>query len=468
MVSHPIQQALILATHAVTVRGRTQPVSLLRSGGIPLVKRSILTCKREGIRRFVVVYADPEVRRVVEADPQLRALDIVWVANEDRPLEDGHSLLRARPHLCGEFFVVPADRVFAPRILRRLLEEPLDGVTLAVRRVEAAEASTLGLRLREGDAREAESFTDEGADVEPTGIATAGRALLDAAEDVAAEGGLVTLTRAIDRLAREGRVRIADVNDAYWQDLYTPQGRKIAQRMLITALRKPVDGIIARHVNRRFSLAMSRWLMHTPVRPNHVTAFSLLVSLAAAFAAALATAAHPLWLVVGAVLWQLASMLDGIDGELARLKFSESKIGEWFDTLTDDIGKFAFFIGSGIGATAVTGQSVWLALCVIAVSVQMTVAVNLYRKLLKTGSGSHYALAWETKPSESRASRLYHRIEFMSRRDYYVFAWMVLTVFGFIEVAMIGMFLTTCIILVHELVRPRQVREEFVLGPPAG
>jgi 1L-myo-inositol 1-phosphate cytidylyltransferase / CDP-L-myo-inositol myo-inositolphosphotransferase len=475
MVSHPIQQALILATATVTIRGRTQPLPLVRSGGIPLIKRSILTCKREGIRRFVVVYADAAVRQAVESDPQLAALDLVWVCNADRPAQDGYSLLRARSHLRGEFFIVPADRVFAPRILGRLLEEPLDGVTLAVREVEDGATPALGLRLRDHnpaaslDARLVEGFTTgEGAHVEPTGIATGGRALIEATESIAAQGGLVTLTRAFDRLAREGRARVADVGDAYWQDLHTRPGRKMAQGLLIKALRKPVDGVIARHINRRFSLAMSRWLMNTPVRPNHVTAFSLLVSIAAAVAAAFATATNPLWLVFGAVLWQLASMLDGIDGELARLKFTESKFGEWFDTLTDDIGKFVFFIGAGIGVSTITGQSVWLALSVIAVAVQMTLAINLYRKLLKTGSGSHYALAWETKASTNRAARLYHRIEFMSRRDYYVFAWMVLAIFGYAHVGIIGTFATTCVILVHELVRPRQVREEFVIGPPAG
>jgi 1L-myo-inositol 1-phosphate cytidylyltransferase / CDP-L-myo-inositol myo-inositolphosphotransferase len=475
MVSHPIQQALLLATHTVTIRGRTTPLSLVRSGGIPLIKRTILTCEREGVRRFVVVYADPDVRRAVESDPQLAALDIVWVCNAERASEDGFGLLRARSHLRGEFFVVPVDRVFSPRILDRLLEEPLDGVTLAVREIDGPVATgELGLRLGAAtdalaplETRGVETFTADDADVELAGIAAGGRALFEATEMVAAEGGLVTLTRAFEHLARDGRVRIADVRDAQWQDLHTVQGRKTAQGLLVKNLRKSVDGIIARHVNRRFSLAMSRWLMNTPVRPNHVTAFSLLVSIGAAFAAALATAANPLWLAVGAVLWQLASMLDGIDGELARLKFAESKIGEWFDTLTDDVGKFVFFIGSGIGMSAVTGQSVWLVLCVVAVAVQMTLAINLYRKLLKTGSGSHYALAWETKPSNTLASRLYHRIEFMSRRDYYVFAWMVLVIFGFAEVAIVGMFATTCVILVHELVRPRQVREEFVIGPPA-
>ena len=86
----------------------------------------------------------------------------------------------------------------------------------------------------------------------------------------------------------------------------------------------------------------------------------------------------------------------------------------------------------------------------------------------KTGSGSHYALAWETKPKDTWTSRLYHRIEFMSRRDYYVFAWMVLAFFGWVTTGIVLMFATTVIVFGHETLRPRQAREDFMLQPPTG
>jgi phosphatidylglycerophosphate synthase len=367
----------------------------------------------------------------------------------------------------GEFFLVPCDRVFDPKMIRRLLEEPLEGMTLAATRESAVGRE--GRTLRMQDRCVVSALTGErDSDAVWTGIATVGRPALGAMEELRDLGGPLTLARLVDVLAREGTVRIADVDKAYWQDLYTDGGRTEAKRQLLGALRKSVDGVIARHINRRFSLAMTALLMHTPVRPNHVTAFSLLVSFAAALTAAYATQASAWWLIVGALLWQLSSMLDGIDGELARLKFAESKMGEWFDTLTDDIGKFVFFLGAGYGASVVTGQSVWLQLCVVGVAVQFTLSLNLYRKLLKTGSGSHYALSWETKPKNTWASRLYHRIEFMSRRDYYVLIWLFLTVIGFVQAGIILMFATTSVVLVHEVLRPRQIRENFALRPPAG
>jgi CDP-L-myo-inositol myo-inositolphosphotransferase len=466
MVSNPIQQAVVLATSAAMLAGRHRSVGLAKTGGISQLRRTLLTLQRRGVRRFVVVTgaADEALRQHVADDAQLAALDIVWVRNAERPADQGYSLLQASPHLRGAFYVTSVDRVFAPQVLDALLQEPLDGATLAVsseHHPEGAISIALGTRGQVlGFGRGDHSFT---------GIASADRRLVDVLVQMREAGAGTDLLDAFTRLDARGQLRVADIGDAYFLPIANDKQRKQAQNMLLAALRKSVDGLISRHINRRFSLAMTRILMHTRVRPNHVTAFALLVSIAGAVTASFATAGNAWWLLVGAVFWQLASMLDGIDGELARLKFAESKIGEWFDTLTDDIGKFVFFVGSGVGAAAVSGQSLWLQLCLISVAIQAALSINLYRKLLKTGSGSHYALAWEVddSPKQSWPARLYRRIEFMSRRDYYVFAWMALVAFGFFKFAIVITFLTTATVLVHEVIKPRQARENFPVRPPA-
>ena len=40
-------------------------------------------------------------------------------------------------------------------------------------------------------------------------------------------------------------------------------------------------------------------------------------------------------LVIGAILAQFASVLDGCDGEIARLKFQDTEFGGWFDAVLD-------------------------------------------------------------------------------------------------------------------------------------
>lgn len=468
MVNTPIHQAVLLATHTIARGRRTSPTALARCGGITLLKRAMLTLARNGVRRFVIVMADPEVRRQTLADKQLSGFEIVWVHNAERPDDDAYSLWRARPHLRGEFFVAPVDRVFAGDVLKALLAEPLEGATLAVARTGLAALPpsdvTVELHLRDRVAA-----LGGRADAVATGIFTADRSLFDALDRRGVDGEPRPLVAALAELAAQGTVRAADVGDAWWHPARDPAELRRAQSVLIRSLRKSVDGLIARHINRRFSLAATRVLMHTGIRPNHVTAFSLAVSVLAAVTAAQASVTAPWWLAVGAVLWQLASMLDGIDGELARLKFQGSKLGEWFDTLTDDVGKFVFFIGSGIGVTALTGQTIWLQLCVVMVLLQLSMSINLYRKLIKTGSGSHYALAWQghQQAKDTWGARFMARVEPLARRDYYVFAWMVLAIVGWLKLGIVIMGATTLCVAAHELLRPRQVREEFLSLPPS-
>jgi CDP-L-myo-inositol myo-inositolphosphotransferase len=49
------------------------------------------------------------------------------------------------------------------------------------------------------------------------------------------------------------------------------------------------------------------------------------------------------------ILIQLGSILDGCDGEVARLTFSKSRFGAWLDTLLDRYGDAAVATGITVG-----------------------------------------------------------------------------------------------------------------------
>jgi phosphatidylglycerophosphate synthase len=61
--------------------------------------------------------------------------------------------------------------------------------------------------------------------------------------------------------------------------------------------------------------------------------------------------------VLGALLSWGASVLDGCDGELARLQMKESAFGCWLDTLGDYTYYLAIFVGMTIGAARQTGET---------------------------------------------------------------------------------------------------------------
>jgi phosphatidylglycerophosphate synthase len=93
---------------------------------------------------------------------------------------------------------------------------------------------------------------------------------------------------------------------------------------------------------RRIALLLAA----TRVRPNHITAASMVVGLAAAAGYASGSPRGMGW---GAVLYVLSAILDHADGELARLTGTCSAAGQTFDRVADLLVRFALFTGMGIG-----------------------------------------------------------------------------------------------------------------------
>lgn len=89
------------------------------------------------------------------------------------------------------------------------------------------------------------------------------------------------------------------------------------------------DGIVSRYLNRPVSRPMARALTATPVTPNGVTLFTL------AFAAVTAAMLAAGWNVAGGIAIQLVSVVDGVDGELARLRNAATRFGGVLDAVTD-------------------------------------------------------------------------------------------------------------------------------------
>ncbi|WP_172673570.1 CDP-alcohol phosphatidyltransferase family protein, partial [Calditerricola satsumensis] len=123
-----------------------------------------------------------------------------------------------------------------------------------------------------------------------------------------------------------------------------------ARRMLLEQLPTPRDGLISRHLNRKLSVPISAALARFAVTPNQLSfATFLLTALAAGLFAAGA-------FVAGGVVAQVASVLDGVDGEIARLKFLRSRFGELFDAILDRIGDGLLLAGLTYGTYAATGS----------------------------------------------------------------------------------------------------------------
>jgi len=115
--------------------------------------------------------------------------------------------------------------------------------------------------------------------------------------------------------------------------------------MMATAT-KSQDGFMARHFDRHISLAVSRQILDTAISPNMMTIFSTLLGL---LGAAFFLGPSRAYYIPGALLVWLHSVLDGCDGELARVRFQESAFGSDLDFWGDNVVHLALFTCLGWG-----------------------------------------------------------------------------------------------------------------------
>ncbi len=92
------------------------------------------------------------------------------------------------------------------------------------------------------------------------------------------------------------------------------------------------DGPVSRYLNRPLSTRITRHLIDRSITPNQISFFCFTLCL---LAAGLFATGGALWLVAGGLLAQTASVVDGCDGEIARLRLQESDFGGWFDAVLD-------------------------------------------------------------------------------------------------------------------------------------
>ena len=109
---------------------------------------------------------------------------------------------------------------------------------------------------------------------------------------------------------------------------------------------KSQDGFVSRHLNRPISRAVTRFLLRHPITPNAWTWWLAPVPLIGALIMARGSYWSFVW---GLVLFQVFSVLDGCDGEIARAKFMESESGRKLDDLFDVLSNVFLAVGLGVG-----------------------------------------------------------------------------------------------------------------------
>jgi phosphatidylglycerophosphate synthase len=215
----------------------------------------------------------------------------------------------------------------------------------------------------------------------------------------------------------------------------TPKDVQVAERRLLRSLVKETDGFMARRVERPISLQISRRLAPAAITPNQMSVISIVVGLCAG---PFFVSAHPFSQTVGALLFLAHSILDGCDGELARLRFQESRWGGVLDFWGDNVVHIVIFACMAVGWSR-SAVATWpLLLGGAAILGVLGSAGFVYWRLMRPKDGAGALFTSVSAAPERPLARL---LDAASRRDF-IYLVVVLSFFGksnwFLLLAAIG------------------------------
>ena len=306
---------------------------------LSLIERVILTAKKGGLTDFYVVtgYNGEKVRRFLDRFSQSRDIKITHIINDDWEKENGISVLKAKDTLKENFILLMSDHIFDESIIVKLKNEKMadDEVMLVVdynvKTNKVVDIDDVTKVLVEDD-----RILDIGKNTKKynaydTGIFLCSPAIFGAIKESSGIGD-TSLTGGIRILAKKGKAKTFDIKNDFWIDVDDEKAFKKAEAKLLATLEKSSDGPISRYINRPLSIRISKYLVKTNISPNFISFLSFILCCIGAFFFLLGEYTFLLW---GAILAQAASIVDGCDGEIARLKFQETEYGAWFDAVLD-------------------------------------------------------------------------------------------------------------------------------------
>jgi len=153
----------------------------------------------------------------------------------------------------------------------------------------------------------------------------------------------LSLTDVIQELVQQKKLYFIEVPEDSWLDIDTNQDLSNAKNYLLNNSSSKInDGSISKYINRPISQWTTSKIIDYPLTPNQI---SIAVFFISVFSGLIISIEGYFFLLLGALLAQLSSILDGCDGEIARLKLLESKFGGWFDRVLDRYSDLFILMG---------------------------------------------------------------------------------------------------------------------------
>ncbi len=316
------------------------PKALVPFLGLRLVERAVLTLKAAGVDEFVIVLGagGQATRDAIERSPKFRGVPMTIVMCRGWERGNGVSASAAMDFVRAPFLVAMADHVFDIDSIRRLMQASPPSMLVDFSPPEVIVREATKVRIEAG------RVVAAGKDLAGRAV-DAGLALCDESIAAALRGAIADGNAEWNAAYPKTRPWAVDIAGAFWGDIDTPEDFRRMEAAVLRRLTKPTDGPVSRYLNRPISRRISKALVGTTITPNQL---SIMVLLLYALSAVLFASGQRLGLLAGGIIVQIGSVLDGSDGEIARLRFETSRSGAWLDATLDRYGDALVVLGMAI------------------------------------------------------------------------------------------------------------------------
>ncbi|HOG64326.1 MAG TPA: CDP-alcohol phosphatidyltransferase family protein [Spirochaetota bacterium] len=413
--------------------------------GHPLIARAIISSARAGVKEFFVVCDEgaDELAAMLDANKVLAKHDcVVQCLSATKCASDA----KLAKKLSAGFLLIPDTAVVKQELVARFAARPpakgsslllLDSDTRSIREYDGI----WRVRLDEKSGKLAEAGRDLDAwNASWTGLALCPGQLLGKIVQEFVKRPEGWYEKSFLKFFTPATTGFTYCAQDYAINVCSPQLAERAEKILLNSVRKATDGFVSRNFNRYVSLFLSRWLIRVGASPNFISGANLLLGVMASIL--LGMGGH-LEAIIAALLFQFTSIVDGSDGEVAKLTWTMSPNGAWIDTICDQLTYVMFFVALPLGLyfdkTVLTegGNPLFIVLGGVTLLAfgAMFWLMSRYVKRVR-GEGSMLQIIKDIEESAKQpglgglVDRMVMKISFIFRRDFFAFATMIVLIAG--------------------------------------
>ena len=217
------------------VSGQNIPKPLIHIAGRAVFSYAVDALERAGIQSLYVITGYNREALVAGLKPLIPAgMKLHPIHNPEWKKQNGVSVLAAKPHLRAPFLLMMGDHLLGPLIVDLAIRESdLSVLNVAVdRKLDAIFDLDDAMKIKaSGDRVTAIGKDLKDYDAIDTGLFVCPPGIFDYLEKTK-RGDDCSLADGVRAMAGDGKVRLIDIGDAWWQDIDTPEMLAEAEKVL--------------------------------------------------------------------------------------------------------------------------------------------------------------------------------------------------------------------------------------------